>query len=99
MNTILPDAEWIEVPLRADEDDPETYREIFERAHRDRMLLQAEKYAATLPSLEWIFCGQWPMAIEEHENGISRTAIPLGTERDTCFTALSRMFSMEGDDI
>jgi len=80
------------------EDDDVPYDEIFERGHRDLMLAEAEKYAATLPSLEWIFCGQWPMAIEEHENGKVRAAVPLTKERDSCWTALNRMFSMETND-
>lgn len=71
---------------------------IWERVHRNRMLLQAEKYAATLPSLEWIYCGQWPMAIQERGNGTSKAAIPLTKGRDTCYTALGRMFSMGTDD-
>ncbi|KAL2678956.1 hypothetical protein Neosp_009710 [[Neocosmospora] mangrovei] len=34
------------------------------RAHRNRMLSHAERYAAVLPELEWMFCGRWPMGIE-----------------------------------
>lgn len=63
---------------------PVQYKEIFERAHRIRMLVQAEKYAAAIPILEWIYCGQWPMAIEKRGGGTFRAAIPLTKERDTC---------------
>ncbi|RSL76043.1 hypothetical protein CEP51_010337, partial [Fusarium floridanum] len=31
------------------------------RAHRNRMLDHAEKYAAVLPELEWMLCGKWPI--------------------------------------
>ncbi|KAI1075344.1 hypothetical protein F5B20DRAFT_573487 [Whalleya microplaca] len=37
---------------------------LWARAHRNRMLAQAEKYAAILPSLEWMLCGQEPMLIQ-----------------------------------
>ncbi|KAH6890648.1 hypothetical protein B0T10DRAFT_561147 [Thelonectria olida] len=38
---------------------------IWERAHRNRMPTQAEAYAAVLPALEWMFCGQRPMGFEK----------------------------------
>lgn len=84
----------------ADDDDVDmSYNAIWERAHRNRMLRQAEKYAAAIPSLEWIYCGQWPMAIQERGNETSRAAVPLSKARDTCYTALSRMFAMgDGED-
>ena len=78
--------------------DDEALEGIWERAHCRRMLRQAEKYAAAMPSLEWIYCGQWPMAIQERGNGTARAAIPLTKGRDTCYTALGRMFSMGNDD-
>ncbi|KAL4971337.1 hypothetical protein BDW66DRAFT_146302 [Aspergillus desertorum] len=98
---LVRDPEWVDAQVRPEldegadvQDDDIPYEEVWERAHRNRMLCQAEKYAAILPSLMWIFCGQWPMAIKERENGTFRAAIPLSKERDTCYTALSRMFSM-----
>ena len=36
---------------------------IWERAYRNGMLLQAERYAAAIPSLEWMYFEQWPMEI------------------------------------
>ncbi|KPM37807.1 hypothetical protein AK830_g8755 [Neonectria ditissima] len=39
----------------------ETDRHIWERAHRNRMLTQAEAYAVVLPALDVIICGQWKM--------------------------------------
>lgn len=73
--------------------------EIWERAHCNRMIREAEKYAAALPQLEWIYCGQRPMGVRNEETlrGITRVAVPLGETRDTCWTLLRRMFSM-GDD-
>lgn len=74
--------------------------EIWERHHRRRMVREAEKYAAVLPELEWIYCGQWPMDIrkEETSSGTRRVAVPSSEERDTCWTLLRRMFSMGEDD-
>ncbi|KAF9870348.1 hypothetical protein CkaCkLH20_12195 [Colletotrichum karsti] len=34
---------------------------IWEYAHRYRMFKQAEKYAEMIPTLEWVYCGEWPM--------------------------------------
>ncbi|KAJ5176517.1 uncharacterized protein N7482_002394 [Penicillium canariense] len=101
---VLPDAEWFDPHARpeldevADVENDDIPHQEWERAHRNGMLWQAEKYAATIPSLEWVFCGQWPMAIKERGNGTFRTAIPLTKERDDCYTALSRMFAMGGEE-
>lgn len=64
------------------EDVDMSYNAIWERAHRNRMLRQL-KYPAAMPSLEWIYCGQWPMAIQDRGNKTFRAAIPLSKERDT----------------
>ncbi|KAL6859280.1 hypothetical protein J3F83DRAFT_339306 [Trichoderma novae-zelandiae] len=74
--------------------------EIWERAHRNRMLGEAERYALTLPCLEWIYCGQWPMEIrtKQTREGANRTAVPLGEGRDSCWTLLRRMFEMREDE-
>ncbi|KAH0499582.1 hypothetical protein TgHK011_006763 [Trichoderma gracile] len=72
---------------------------IWERAHRNRMLLEAERYSHVLPSLEWIYCGQWPMGFRNVQtpSGVGRISVPLSTERDSCRTLLGRMFAM-GED-
>ncbi|RFU73471.1 hypothetical protein TARUN_8779 [Trichoderma arundinaceum] len=63
---------------------------IWERAHRNRMLAQAEAYAAVFPALDWILCGQRPMGFQcDLENHIShKKAIPLTQHRDECYTFL-----------
>jgi hypothetical protein len=73
--------------------------EIWELAHRNRMVREAGKYAAVLPQLEWMYCGEWPMNVERRQTGeeISRVAVPWGEERDSCWTMLTREFSM-GDE-
>lgn len=73
--------------------------EIWERAHRNRMLREAEKYASVFPHLEWIYCGQWPMEIRNKpmSEGMVRVAMPLAKERDSCWTFLERMFAMGKD--
>jgi hypothetical protein len=65
--------------------DGESIRDIWERGHRGRMIQEAEKYAALLPGLEWIYCGQWPMDIrnEQTSSGVLRSAVPLGEKRDS----------------
>jgi hypothetical protein len=65
--------------------DRESIRDIWERGHRGRMIQEAEKYAALLPGLEWIYCGQWPMDIrsEQTSSGVLRCAVPLGEKRDS----------------
>ncbi|KAK1237353.1 hypothetical protein MKX08_002978 [Trichoderma sp. CBMAI-0020] len=62
----------------------DTDKRTWERAHRNRMLLQAEAYAQVLPELEWMYCGQRPMEIRAHrgEDGIvCKEAVPLGRQR------------------
>lgn len=70
--------------------------EIWERAHRNRMLSHAEAYAAVLPALEWILCGQRPMALErDHESRTARLkAVPLTKCRDDCYTFLNKTFGL-----
>jgi hypothetical protein len=76
------------------DDGPEV--EVWERAHRNRMLREAEKYAAVFPHLEWIYCGQWVMGIRNKptSEGIIRVAVPLAKERDSCWTFLNETFGM-----
>ncbi|KAG7418420.1 hypothetical protein Forpe1208_v005328 [Fusarium oxysporum f. sp. rapae] len=64
--------------------------ELWERAHRNRMLDQAEKYVAIFPKLEWMFCGQRPMGFIETLEG-SR-AVPLTQGRDECRTYRQAIF-------
>lgn len=74
--------------------------EVWERAHRNRMLREAEKYATVFPQLEWIYCGQRPMEIRAKQTSkdILRVAMPLSMERDPCGTFLEQMFAMRRDD-
>lgn len=67
---------------------------IWERAHRRRMVAEAEKYAVVIPTLEWLYFGQIPMSIERKSNG-ARHVTPLCQERDDCWTFLTRMFESE----
>lgn len=68
---------------------------IWERAHRNRMLSEAEKYAKILPALQWMLCGEWPMAlVNNHKKRRSKKATPLSKERDTCRTLLRNMFGL-----
>ncbi|KAK4150403.1 hypothetical protein C8A00DRAFT_46197 [Chaetomidium leptoderma] len=74
--------------------------EVWERAHRNRMLRKAEEYVAVFPHLEWVYCGQWPMEIRNKptSEGTTRVAMPLAKARDSCWTILERMFAMGKDD-
>ncbi|OTA00030.1 hypothetical protein A9Z42_0029890 [Trichoderma parareesei] len=74
--------------------------QLWECAHRNRMLREAESYSRALPSLEWIYCGQWPMGFKnvQTSKGRRRISVPLGKERDSCYTLLERMFAMRGGD-
>ncbi|KAI1067093.1 hypothetical protein LB506_003888 [Fusarium annulatum] len=67
---------------------------LWERMHRNRMLNQAEKYAAIFPKLEWMFCGQRPMGFMQAAEGQCelRKAIPLTKGRDQCRTYLGETF-------
>ncbi|KAF5662624.1 hypothetical protein FCIRC_11442 [Fusarium circinatum] len=75
-------------------DGVEEYTTRWERTHRNRMLDQAEQYAAIFPKLAWMFCGQRPMGfvrMSEGQNGLPK-AIPLTKERDQCRTYLETLF-------
>ncbi|PKS08754.1 hypothetical protein jhhlp_004807 [Lomentospora prolificans] len=95
-------AAWVAMAARVNRDgvprvpdDPE----LWERYHRNRMLREAEEYAAVLPKLEWIYCGQWPIGIKENRSpeGLARVAVPLHDKRDSCCTLRKRMFAMGQD--
>ncbi|EHK49532.1 hypothetical protein TRIATDRAFT_174021, partial [Trichoderma atroviride IMI 206040] len=67
----------------------------WERAHRNRMLVQAEAYAKVLPQLEWMYCGQRPMGLRAYrgEDGVvCKEAIPLSRRRVTCRAFLNKTF-------
>ncbi|RYP76361.1 hypothetical protein DL771_001800 [Monosporascus sp. 5C6A] len=70
--------------------------EIWERAHRNLMLDEADKYAVLLPDLESILCGQRPMGIRRSPGrGGPARAFPLTEERDECYTFLRRTFDID----
>ncbi|RFU79400.1 hypothetical protein TARUN_2855 [Trichoderma arundinaceum] len=73
---------------------------IWERAHRNRMLWEAERYAAVFPRLHWIYCGQLPISIrtKQESKGTVYVATPLGKARDPSWLDLARTFEMEKDD-
>lgn len=77
-----------------DDEDNNVHYQAWERAHRNRMLTQAEKYAAILPKLEWMFCGQRPMGFELSLESLTapRKAVPLTRRRDECYTFLKSTF-------
>ncbi|CEJ81538.1 hypothetical protein VHEMI01659 [[Torrubiella] hemipterigena] len=77
-----------------DEDDEDD--EIWERAHRNRMLTEAEAYAALFPQLEWLLCGQRPIGFSKsvESSTAPRKAVPLTTQRDECYTFLQETFGL-----
>ncbi|KAJ5587807.1 uncharacterized protein N7459_003572 [Penicillium hispanicum] len=109
LERVLHDVDWSDARARpeldaaADVEDDDTddddieyieNKKIWERAHRNRMLGHAEQYAATMPSLEWVFCGFWPMAIKERGDGTGKAAIPLREQKDMGNTSLKCIFAM-----
>ncbi|KAK5730502.1 hypothetical protein LTR15_000439 [Elasticomyces elasticus] len=78
----------------ADQYDELPSEEIWELSHRNMMLDEAEDCARLMPTLKWLFLGQWPMKILA-----SGTAMPLadtrvvGSYRFPC-TFLEPMFSL-----
>ncbi|KAH7142189.1 hypothetical protein EDB81DRAFT_899796 [Dactylonectria macrodidyma] len=85
------------------DDGPERFSEeevdMWERAHRNRMLTHAEAYATVLPALEWIFCGQRPMGlVRDVETNASPKAVPLTECRDECWTFLEQTFGLATND-
>jgi hypothetical protein len=66
---------------------------VWDRVHRKRMLGEAAEYLEALPKLEWLYFGQIPMSVKEHEGpGSKRYVVPLSDERDDCWTLLRIMF-------
>lgn len=72
----------------------------WERVHRNRMLWEAEQYAALYPKLNWVFCGQLAMSIQTKEGleGTIREATPLSRERNPRWRHLAQIFEMKGDN-
>jgi hypothetical protein len=84
--------------LNADQPDFDDTEKIWESAHQNRMLKEAEAYSAVFPALQWILCGQWPMKFRRDvESDVSpKRAIPLTPHRDEneCWTFLGRSFGI-----
>ncbi|KAI8159738.1 hypothetical protein K4K49_003594 [Colletotrichum sp. SAR 10_70] len=77
--------------------------EVWEYAHRYKMFKQAEKYAEVIPTLEWVYCGEWPMDFFDgpvYEDGLwdgqtmRKVARPLARVRDSCWSYLRQTFGM-----
>ncbi|KAF5482908.1 hypothetical protein CGCF413_v015508 [Colletotrichum fructicola] len=77
--------------------------EIWEYAHRYKMFKQAEKYAEVIPTLEWVYCGEWPMKFfggPVYEDGVwdgqttRKVAWPQAKARDSCWSYLQHTFGM-----
>ncbi|KAF5500000.1 hypothetical protein CGCA056_v014972 [Colletotrichum aenigma] len=77
--------------------------EIWEYAHRYKMFKQAEKYAEVIPTLEWVYCGEWPMEFfggPVYEDGLwdgqttRKVAWPLARARDSCWSYLRQTFGI-----
>jgi hypothetical protein len=74
----------------------EARNQLWEDGHKRRMVLEAEKYVAVMPKLEWIYLGQYPMAVTKGASEQERHVVPLFHERDDCDTLLNRTFGWEG---
>jgi hypothetical protein len=53
---------------------------VWEICHKRRMIRQAEKYAANIPDLEWIYIGQYQMHVVRASRGIQ--LVPLSEHRE-----------------
>lgn len=69
---------------------------IWERAHLNRMLAEAEAYAAIFPALEWILCGQRPIGLQCNTKSLEpyKLAIPLTQYRHECYDFLDKTFGI-----
>ncbi|KAL7921315.1 hypothetical protein ACQKWADRAFT_327855 [Trichoderma austrokoningii] len=70
----------------------------WEKAHRNRMLAQAEAYAEALPALKVVYCGQWSMEFRprQDEDGVVREeAFPIYQKRDEKGAHVSKIFKIE----
>ncbi|KAF6843827.1 hypothetical protein CMUS01_01746 [Colletotrichum musicola] len=97
---------WMNELEPIEDPDSETVYEIdriWEYAHRYRMFKQAEKYAEVIPTLEWVYCGEWPMKLvggpldadgSRDRQTRRKIAWPLAKARDSCWSYLRRTFGM-----
>ncbi|KAF6836282.1 hypothetical protein CPLU01_03780 [Colletotrichum plurivorum] len=97
---------WMNELEPIEDPDSETVYEIdqiWEYAHRYRMFKQAEKYAEVIPTLEWVYCGEWPMKLvggpldanaSRDRQTRRKIAWPLAKARDPCWSYLRRTFGM-----
>jgi hypothetical protein len=69
---------------------------VWEHDHKTRMTLEAQKYAELMPTLSWIYIGQYPMTVLKGNSGEVRRAVPQCATRDSCETLLNRMFGYGG---
>ncbi|OTA97212.1 hypothetical protein M434DRAFT_392169, partial [Hypoxylon sp. CO27-5] len=68
----------------------------WERAHRNKMIRQAEMYVEVLPALEWIYLGQRPMSIRRDPDRPGRLVVmPMTRWRDECDTYLKQTFALD----
>lgn len=70
--------------------------ETFEEEHRQLMLQVADGYVQEMSQLEWLYCGQIPMAVDQFLEKGRRIARPLTTSRDSCWTLLREIFGWKG---
>ncbi|KAL7893195.1 hypothetical protein HDV63DRAFT_387573 [Trichoderma sp. SZMC 28014] len=78
-------------------EESEAEARIWERAHRNRMLAQAEAYAEVFPALDWILVGQRPIGFRRdfRDHVSHKKAVPLTRHRDECYTFLNRTFGIQ----
>ena len=66
------------------------------RGHRNLILEEVEKYAAEMPGLEWMYCGQLSIAITDGKPGGPKVAVPLSSwTRNEYYPLIGRMFGMD----
>jgi len=103
----ISEADELDAARRLDLDDPafapgyhpdEIGETTPERAHRNRMLREAEEYAKVLPCLEWACFGQRPMALTTASapSG-TKVAVPLTRGRMRISTIPDHVFAVPDD--
>ena len=65
---------------------------VWEQRHRERMLVEGNKYISEMPKLEWLHFGQITMLVTLLSNTNKKTAVCLSEERDKCGNLLWEMF-------
>lgn len=76
---------------------PEIREKKWERIHRKRMLIEANRYIRKMPRLKWLYFGQIPMSVEKLQGAEGKHAVALSYERDDCSTLLSNIFGWQTD--